>query len=372
MLAAKQAARGRTRDRASEAGREAGSTRLPAPDRNLEQAAGALGRSGHPQRTDGALRLWTCSSAARLATELTAVGHAVSERTVNRLWHVLGYSLQANRKTLEQTVYFGETPEGPARTSERLAGAECLTALAHATWAAAHAGAECPSDHIHIPTPHDMAAWWPWPEALVEDLAAWLTERAGPYPLTFEAVAPELETRIGRPAYGRERDGAAETTSRRRPGSAAPGDALWPAAAPRGDGGRRAHRHDPPVGYRSGAADRRTGSVGRFIEHPSPARSPGRCLATGTSGQVGHETRADRRIMPTLRVVGPTPERERGILFGGLFGDQDAKHRTRASILAPWQDLPDLTMEEATEARTGVRGWRLLPTDRPQQLALKN
>ena len=28
-------------------------------------------------------------------------GHAVSERTVNRLSHILGYSLQSNRKTLE-------------------------------------------------------------------------------------------------------------------------------------------------------------------------------------------------------------------------------------------------------------------------------
>ena len=45
--------------------------------------------------------LWTCSSAARLATELREQGHPVSERTVNRLLHELGYSLQANRKTLE-------------------------------------------------------------------------------------------------------------------------------------------------------------------------------------------------------------------------------------------------------------------------------
>ena len=44
--------------------------------------------------------------------------------------------------------------------------------------------------------------------------------------------------------------------------------------------GRRAHRLDLPVGYRSGTADRRTGSVSRFIEHPSPARPPGPCLAT--------------------------------------------------------------------------------------------
>ena len=48
----------------------------------------------------GPLR-WTCSSAARLARRLRADGHPVSERTVNRLLHELGYSLQANRKTLE-------------------------------------------------------------------------------------------------------------------------------------------------------------------------------------------------------------------------------------------------------------------------------
>lgn len=45
--------------------------------------------------------LWTSRSAARLASELTAKGHKVSERTVNRLLHYAGYSLQSNRKTIE-------------------------------------------------------------------------------------------------------------------------------------------------------------------------------------------------------------------------------------------------------------------------------
>ncbi len=45
--------------------------------------------------------LWTSRSAAKLADELTAMGHKVSERTVNRLLHSAGYSLQSNRKTLE-------------------------------------------------------------------------------------------------------------------------------------------------------------------------------------------------------------------------------------------------------------------------------
>jgi len=44
---------------------------------------------------------WTCKSAAKLAAELQAQGHRASERSVNRLLHASGYSLQSNRKTLE-------------------------------------------------------------------------------------------------------------------------------------------------------------------------------------------------------------------------------------------------------------------------------
>lgn len=48
---------------------------------------------------------WTCKSAAQLAVALRTQGHPVSERTVNRLLHDLGYSLQSNRKTLEGSVH---------------------------------------------------------------------------------------------------------------------------------------------------------------------------------------------------------------------------------------------------------------------------
>jgi transposase len=44
---------------------------------------------------------WTCKSAARLATELQKQGYQVSERSINRLLHHLGYNLQSNRKTVE-------------------------------------------------------------------------------------------------------------------------------------------------------------------------------------------------------------------------------------------------------------------------------
>jgi hypothetical protein len=44
---------------------------------------------------------WTCKSAAKLASELGSKGYRASERSVNRLLHALGYSLQSNRKTIE-------------------------------------------------------------------------------------------------------------------------------------------------------------------------------------------------------------------------------------------------------------------------------
>jgi len=44
---------------------------------------------------------WTCKSVRKLAAELRSRGHEVSHRLVAELLHDMGYSLQANRKTLE-------------------------------------------------------------------------------------------------------------------------------------------------------------------------------------------------------------------------------------------------------------------------------
>jgi transposase len=44
---------------------------------------------------------WTCKSVRKLAEELKAQGHRTSHRMVAELLHDLGYSLQANQKTLE-------------------------------------------------------------------------------------------------------------------------------------------------------------------------------------------------------------------------------------------------------------------------------
>jgi hypothetical protein len=46
---------------------------------------------------------WTCKSVRRLAAELTRQGHRTSHRMVAALLQRLGYSLQANRKTIEGT-----------------------------------------------------------------------------------------------------------------------------------------------------------------------------------------------------------------------------------------------------------------------------
>lgn len=48
---------------------------------------------------------WTCKSVRRLAQELKTMGHQTSHRMVAELLHEQGYSLQANRKTLEGTSH---------------------------------------------------------------------------------------------------------------------------------------------------------------------------------------------------------------------------------------------------------------------------
>ena len=48
---------------------------------------------------------WTCKSVRRLAAELKAKGHQTSHRMVAELLHQMGYSLQANQKTLEGSAH---------------------------------------------------------------------------------------------------------------------------------------------------------------------------------------------------------------------------------------------------------------------------
>ena len=210
--------------------------------------------------------------------------------------------------------------DGPeTRSREDQAGAEELAMLAQATWSAAHDGAECPPDYI--PTPDDMAAWWPWPENLRANLRDDLTRVAGPDPLTFETVVPELKTGSAEPLTH------VDVAELRKRLSDADLDRL-----------HLVTRYGPlPLRAAMEAAGRidmpqlSVTDLGLLIttlarlDDPSSVRHPLATLVdTWQRGprEVDHETRVDRRVMPALRVVGPTPERERGILFGGLVEDR--------------------------------------------------
>ena len=70
----------------------------PTLERDLEKLIEPVTR-GDPESP---LR-WTCKSVRRLAEELKRRGHATSHRMVAELLHEMGYSLQANVKTMEGT-----------------------------------------------------------------------------------------------------------------------------------------------------------------------------------------------------------------------------------------------------------------------------
>ena len=67
----------------------------------------ALDELVHPDTRGNPMSLlrWTSKSSTKLAAELVAKGFEVSSRTVLRLLHLLGYSLQANAKVVEGTQH---------------------------------------------------------------------------------------------------------------------------------------------------------------------------------------------------------------------------------------------------------------------------
>ena len=68
---------------------------------------GALDSLVHPATRGNPMSLlrWTSQSSTKLADELARQGYEVSSRTVLRLLHQLGYSLQANAKVTEGTQH---------------------------------------------------------------------------------------------------------------------------------------------------------------------------------------------------------------------------------------------------------------------------
>ena len=81
-------------------GRKKTVAQVPSLLRDLERLVEPLTR-GDPESP---LR-WTCKSLRKLAEELRRMGHQTSHPMVGRMLHDLGYSLQANSKTMEGTKH---------------------------------------------------------------------------------------------------------------------------------------------------------------------------------------------------------------------------------------------------------------------------
>jgi transposase len=84
------------RQRQAGGGRKAAQEKAPQVLKALERLVEPVTR-GDPQSP----LKWTCKSTRELAKELTQQGHAISRTTVAKLLKEAGYSLQANRKTIE-------------------------------------------------------------------------------------------------------------------------------------------------------------------------------------------------------------------------------------------------------------------------------
>ena len=170
--------------------------------------------------------------------------------------------------------------------------AEILAHVARATWAKAHDGAECPDGRA--PTPEALGDWVP---ECPEDARNKASELLGPLlgaPASWQRIiGARLEVMIALD-------------------EPAPGALML-------DDGRGGWA---PVAL---VALPRVHAAWCALPDPRP-RHPLAPLVDAWQRlapvPVEAETRADRRIMPALRVVGPSPERERGTLFGGLVEDR--------------------------------------------------
>ena len=78
----------------------AGRRRLTETDPTLQSELDALINPVTRGDPESALR-WTSKSTQKLAQELRAKGHTISDRTVSQLLREAGYSLQANQKVVE-------------------------------------------------------------------------------------------------------------------------------------------------------------------------------------------------------------------------------------------------------------------------------
>ena len=62
---------------------------------------------------------WTCKSVRALAEELSKKGHVISYRTVHRVLHEMGYSLQSNKKSFSKERSWWETSRTQVRHGKK-------------------------------------------------------------------------------------------------------------------------------------------------------------------------------------------------------------------------------------------------------------
>ena len=101
---------------------------------------------------------WTCESLRHLAEELAAQGHHVSRTVVGALLSEMGYSLQANAKTLEGTDH----PDRNAQFEH--INREVQARLAHGEGVTDHRGkdkgvANGPEEPVQVAVPGRAVAW---------------------------------------------------------------------------------------------------------------------------------------------------------------------------------------------------------------------
>lgn len=174
--------------------------------------------------------------------------------------------------------------------------ADVLAVVARATWATAHDGAECPAECI--PSPADLAAI-EVPEAVGLEVVA--RHAASAAAVAGDAPAPA----------------AAGPAPQRMIAGALALDLAW--IAVRVDWTEREPKPSPGGGADVQWCLHLVWRDGR--QHDATLRHPLAPIVAAWQAQpptVEPDTRADRRIMPALRVTGPAPERDRGRLFGGL------------------------------------------------------
>ena len=209
-------------------------------------------------------------------------------------------------------------PDRPTLTTASTAAAVCEAVARWCWWEANDDGAECPDNRV--PTPADLADWLPECPAETRTTAA---------AVLVDVLAPDLDTVCRLTGYNREAMRAL----------------AWPPAcewtADTGALLARVTWTAPGITGTVALAVDLVHAAWRALSEPRPDPPLAPLVAAWqrlAPVSVEPERRADRRLLPTLQVVGPSVERDRGArLFGGLL---DGRGATPADSTLPLWPAP--------------------------------